>query len=60
VYSSAKESGFVDRVLMNTSRYVSLLSQVVDQAMPGPTINFKDEDLSTFDVIMTQRKFNMN
>ena len=53
MYSSAKESGFVDRILMNTTRYVSLLSQVVDQAMPNPTINFKDEDLTTFDVIMT-------
>ena len=59
-YSSAKDVPFVERVLINTSRYVSLFSLVVDKNMPNPTINFKDDDLSSFDVIMQQRKFNMN
>lgn len=45
---------------MNTTRYVSLMSQVVDANMPPPSINIKDEDLSTFDVIMQQRKANLS
>lgn len=28
--------------------------------MPQPTVNFKDEDMSTFDVLMEQRRFNEN
>jgi len=59
-FNTAKDVPFVERVLLNTSRYVSLFSQVVDRNMPSPTINFKDDDLSSFDVIMQQRKFNMN
>jgi DNA replication licensing factor MCM7 len=31
---------------------------VIDQNMPQPSVNFKDEDLSTFDIIMQQRKCN--
>lgn len=27
--------------------------------MPTPSVNFKDEDLTTFDIIMQQRKANM-
>jgi len=57
-FTAAKDQGFVERVLINTSRYVDLLSKIVDELMPGPTVNFKDEDLSTFEVIMQQRKFN--
>jgi hypothetical protein len=28
--------------------------------MPQATVNFKDEDLSSFDVLMEQRKYNVN
>jgi DNA replication licensing factor MCM7 len=31
----------------------------MDEHMPHPTVNFKEEDLSTFDLLMDQRKFNM-
>lgn len=27
--------------------------------MPAPSVNFKDEDLTTFDIIMQQRKCNI-
>ena len=55
-----KDRGFADRVKTNTTRYVSLFSQAIDLNMPTPSVNFKDEDLSTFDVIMQQRKCNIN
>ena len=58
--SSVKERGFIERVLTNSARYVSLFSQVIDVNMPTHSINFKDEDQTTQDVIMAQRKFNMN
>lgn len=57
-FSAAKDQGFVERLLTNTTRYVDLLSKTVDELMPGPTVNFKEEDLNTFEVIMQQRKFN--
>lgn len=51
-FTAAKDQGFVERVLINTSRYVDLLSKTVDDLMPAPTVNFKEEDLTTFEVIM--------
>jgi hypothetical protein len=44
--------------MTNTSRYVDLLSKTIDEHMPNSNINFKEEDLSTFEVIMQQRRFN--
>ena len=35
--------------MTNTSRYVDLLSKTIDEHMPNSNINFKEEDLSTFD-----------
>jgi len=58
-FSATKDLGFVERLLSNTARYVSLIAQVIDQHMPMASVNFKEEDLSTFDVIMQQRKHNM-
>ena len=49
---------FVERVKINTSRYVSLFSQVIDSMMPNPTTNFREDDLSTFEITMNQRKLN--
>lgn len=57
-FTAAKDKGFVDRTMVNTHRYVSLLSEVIDEHMPAPTINFREEDLTTREVIMNQRKFN--
>lgn len=57
-FTAAKDQGFVDRVLINTHRYVTLMSEVIDEHMPAPTINFREEDLTTREVIMNQRKFN--
>lgn len=28
--------------------------------MPAPTVNFREEQLSTFEILMNQRKFNFN
>ena len=44
--------------MTNTSRYVDLLSKTIDDHMPNSSINFREEDLSTFEVIMQQRRFN--
>jgi len=58
IYSSVKESAFVDRIRVNTTRYVSLFAGVIDQNMPAPSVNFREDQMSTFEVIMQQRKFN--
>lgn len=42
-FNTAKESAFVDRVKTNTARYVSLFSQVIDQEMPAPSVNFRED-----------------
>jgi hypothetical protein len=39
-------------------RYVSLFSQAIDANMPPATINFREENLSTFEILMNQRRFN--
>jgi len=39
-------------------RYVSLFSTMIDKNMPPPSINFREDQLSTFEIIMQQRKFN--
>ena len=39
-------------------RYVSLFSMMIDKNMPSPSINFREDQLSTFEIIMQQRKFN--
>lgn len=42
-FSSAKDSTFVDRIRANTMRYVTLFSHAVDQNMPPPTVNFRED-----------------
>lgn len=51
---------FIERIQRNTTTYVNLFSQVIDENLPAPTVNFKEEDLTTFDVLMEQRRFNVN
>jgi len=46
--------------MRNTATYVNIFSQVVDDNLPKPTINFKDEDLTSFDLLMDQRRLNIN
>jgi hypothetical protein len=48
----------VDRIRNNTMRYVSLFSHAIDQNLPQPTVNFREDQLSTFEILMNQRKFN--
>ena len=57
-FDSIRERGFVDRVTINTTRYIALFSTVIDQAMPQPTVQFREEDQTTFDIVMQQRRFN--
>ena len=56
--SSAKESSFVDRIKQNTMRYVSLFAQAIDASMPTPSVNFREDQMTTFEILMQQRKFN--
>jgi len=51
-FSAQKDAHFIERIQRNTATYVSIFSEVIDHNMPQPTVNFKEEDLSTFDVLM--------
>ena len=57
-FDSAKDQGFVERVRTNTKRYIQLFSDVIDQHMPQPSIVIAQEDMSSFDIVMQQRRFN--
>ncbi len=57
--SSNRDHGFVERILRNAATYVKIFYEVIDIHMPKPSLNFRDEDMTSFDVIMDQRKFNM-
>ena len=37
-FDSAKDQAFVERVRINTHRYVTLFSKIIDQHMPQPSI----------------------
>ena len=58
-FSAARDSNFVDRVLTNTCRYIDLFSQVIDEKLPKPSVNFKESDATPFDILMEQRQFNV-
>jgi len=51
--------GFLERVKTNTDRYVKIFAMIIDKEMPVPSINFKEEEKTTFDIIMEQRRFNL-
>jgi uncharacterized glyoxalase superfamily protein PhnB len=51
-FDQAKDHGFVDRVQINTHRYVQLFSQVIDQHMPAPSINIPEENLTAMEIAM--------
>ena len=50
--STNRDRGFVDRVKRNAATYVKIFQEVIDAHMPKPSLNFRDEDLTSFDVIM--------
>jgi hypothetical protein len=52
LFRAQKDAHFIERIQRNTATYVNIFSEVIDNNMPQPTVNFKDEDLSTFDVLM--------
>lgn len=51
-FSAARDSGFIDRVIHNTNRYIDLFSQVVDVNMPKASVNFREQDQTPFDILM--------
>jgi len=57
-FDSVRDMGFVERVRINTSRYISIFSQVIDSVMPQPTRQLGEDEQSTFDIVMQQRRFN--
>ncbi len=57
-FTSSRDMAIVERVRINTSRYISLLAQVCDEKMPPPSVEFDGEEMSTYEVTMQQRRFN--
>ena len=57
-FNSNRDRGFVERIKINTSRYIKLFSSVIDQNLPLPSIQFSEEDITAFDIVMQQRRFN--
>lgn len=45
--------------MRNAATYVKIFYEVLDMHMPKPSLNFRDEDMTSFDVIMEQRRFNL-
>lgn len=58
-FSANRDHGFVERVTRNVCTYIKLFYEVIDVHMPKPSVNFRDEDMTSFDVIMEQRRFNL-
>ena len=46
--------------MRNAATYVKIFYECIDQHMPKSSVNFRDEDLTSFDVIMEQRRFNLH
>lgn len=57
-FNAQRDSGFIERVLTNSVRYIELFSSVCDQDMPKPSINIEDTNLNAFDLLMQQRRRN--
>ena len=51
-FDSAKDRGFVERVKQNTTRYISLFATIIDANIPPASIEIRDEDQTTFDIVM--------
>lgn len=50
-FNASRDANFNDRVCANTMRYIDLFSQVMDELMPKPSVNFKNEQ-TPFDILM--------
>ena len=59
-FQQTRDASFVERILQNTARYVDLFCQVCDQVMPKATVNFRETDQTPFEILMDQRRFNVN
>jgi len=55
---NAQTRGFVDRVKQNTFRYTQLFGRAIDEKIPEPEYEIREEDMDTFDISMQQRKHN--
>jgi DNA replication licensing factor MCM7 len=51
-FDSARDHGFVERIKTNTSRYMSIFSDIIDKHMPQPSREFTDDEHSSFDIVM--------
>ena len=51
-FDSIRDHGFVERIRINTARYVNLFSGVIDERMPQPSVLLGEEHLTTFDIVM--------
>lgn len=49
----------MERITRNANTYVKIFHEVIDLLMPKPSLNFRDEDLTSFDLIAEQRRFNL-
>ena len=58
-FSANRDHAFVERITRNANTYVKLFHEVIDQLMPKPSLNFRDDDLTSFDLIAEQRRFNL-
>lgn len=58
-FSAQRDHGFVERVARNAATYMKLFYEVFEVNMPKPSVNFRDEELNSFDVIMEQRRYNL-
>lgn len=45
--------------MKNASTYLKIFNEVIDIHMPKPSLNFRDEDMTSFDVIAEQRRYNL-
>lgn len=50
---------FVQRVKINTKRYIHLFSQAIDKLMPEPIKQLDEDDETVMDVFLTQRQQNV-
>ena len=58
-FSTSRDSHLKHRVIINTARYIDLFGSVCDENMPKPSVNFREQDQTPFDILMEQRKFNI-
>jgi hypothetical protein len=53
-----RDYGFVERVRTNTTRYIGLFSAVIDANLPQPSVDLREYEFSTYDIMMQQRRQN--